>query len=250
MTEHPQNPMAATIWRDYRVTPERRADAGRARTTIMLVAAGVLVLSLLPWLFVIAGSGINIRLAYSALVLTALALLLILRVLLIVRKADRFVASDGSMLRLAQEGITVAGDTFIPWQAVSGVWALDSAPALRARAANSVTGLPGRLMLRAGTNTANVTIGIVEASWVVDPAQRLKRFTTLSNGCTPARLEFPFGSRFGTEELHDAFGVLRWALPAEVPVRLATGAMDYASAWAGTADDVATIREREAKATA
>lgn len=237
----PQEP-----WRDYRVTPARREDAKRARVAIFTVSGVLLGLSLLPWLLFLPGVGVRPRLAYSALILTVLAIFLIIRVVLIARKAERFVAPDGAMLRLGPEGITVAGDTVIPWQAVSGVWALDSAPALRARAQSTVFGAPGRLMLRAGTNTANVTIGVVEATWVHDPAQRLHRFKQQPSGYTPARLEFPFGSQFGTEELHDAFSVLRWALPPEVPVRLASGAFDYAGAWAGTADDVATIRAREA----
>lgn len=231
--------------RDFRVSPERRADAKRARITVVLISLGLFFLSLLPWVF-FGGGQTRLSLGYAALILSALSLLLLLRIALISRKADRFVAADGSMLRIAQEGIIVAGDTFIPWPAVSGVWALDSAPGLRARAARSVTGAPGRVMLRAGTNTANMTIGIADVSRLEDPAQRAHRFRKLSSGLTRGRIEIPFGSQFVTEQLHEAIGVFRRVLPPEIPARLADGALDYSAAWAGTADDAQTIREREA----
>ncbi len=236
--------------RTFRVTPARRAEAKRARRTVAIVALVLLALSLIPWLLWGPTGLARPSLGYAAIVLTVLALLLLVRLWRIVRKAERVVGPDGVVLEITGSSLTVAGDTVIPLDAVSGVWALDSAPALRARAQHTLFGAPGRAMLSAGVNTANITIGIADCAAISDPASRVKHFRTLASGNTPGRIEFAFGSQFGTEELHDAFSVLKSLLPAEVPVRLATGALDYAEAWAGTADDVATIREREANAQA
>lgn len=227
--------------RDYRVTTERRAEAAKARRSVMLVSGIFLALAVFAWVVFPPGEGTRLSLTYLTAVLAALSLLLLLRLWLIVRKANRFVSPEGSMLRLAPEGVYVTGDTFIPWQMVSGVWTHDTGPQLRAS-----KGLAKRSMIRAGVNTANITIGIVDVAQISDPAGRVKRFATLPSGLTPGRLEFPFGTQFATPELTDAFAVFRWALPPEVPVRFATGVMDYAEAWAGTSDDVAKIREREA----
>lgn len=233
--------------RDYRVGPERGAITRRARRSVVFVALCLLVLSLLPWVFFQPGPGVRPSLGYAALVLTVLALLLLLRIFFITRKADRFLAPDGAMLRLDPAGITISGDTFIPWQAVSGAWTYDTGDQLRARAKHPLFGVPGGAMLKAGVNTANITFGITDVALVSDPSLRVKRFKTLPSGATPGRIEFPFGSQFTSDELRDAFAVLRWALPAEVPARFATGVLDYAAAWAGTGDDVAAIRKRDAE---
>ncbi|MGO3147305.1 MAG: hypothetical protein ACTIJ6_06475 [Leucobacter sp.] len=231
--------------RVYRVSPERRAEAMRARRGIAILSFALLALSLLPWMVFTPARIGRPSLAYAALVLTVLSILLLIRLWRIARKADKFVAPDGLMLQFTQEGITIAGTTCIPWHAISGVWALDSTPALRARAQSTVFGTPGRALLQAGMNTANVTIGVADTSIITDPAGHVRTFHAVRSGLVPGRIEFPFGSQFGTEELHDAFATLRVVLPTEVPVRLTTGAFDYAAAWAGTEDDVATIRERE-----
>lgn len=238
--------MNSALERNYRVSAERRATARRARRTVMIVALALLALSLLPWLLF---DSTRLSLGFSALVLTVLSVLLLLRLWRIIRKAEKFVAPDGSMLAFTQDGLTVTGDTTIPWDVVSGVWALDSAPALRARAEHTAFGAPGRVMLAAGVNTANVTIGVSDVSRVADPLGRVRKFRSVTSGLVPGRIEVPFGTQFGTAELHEMIAVLKLILPTEVPVRLATGALDYAEAWAGTADDVSTIREREARST-
>ncbi|MFC5338661.1 hypothetical protein [Leucobacter denitrificans] len=247
---NPTSPSPAAAGRSFRVTPERRAEAKRARRNVAIVAIVLLALSFLPWLLWGPHGIARPSLRYAAIVLSVLAVLTLIRVWRIVRKAERFVGPDGAVLEITSSSITVAGDTVIPLTAVSGVWALDSAPALRARAQHTLFGAPGRAMLSAGVNTANITIGITDCAAISDPSSRVKRFRTLASGNTPGRIEFPFGSQFGTEELQDAFAVMKSLLPVEVPVRLATGALDYAAAWAGTADDVTTIREREASAQA
>lgn len=245
----PRERAAAVPERVYRVTPERRADARRARRGIVIVALVLLAISVLPWLVFTPQRISRPSLGYAAIVLTVLAVLLLVRLWRIVRKAEQFVASDGTMLTFTQAGLMIAGDTTIPWDAVSGVWALDSAPALRERAQHTVFGAPGRAMLRAGVNSANITIGISDTSRISDPHTRVRTFRAVGSGLVPGRIEVPFGTQFGTAELHEAIAVLKLILPIEVPVRLTDGAIDYAGAWAGTADDVATIREREARVT-
>lgn len=243
--QHPPAPRFAP--RDYRVSAERRQRAVRARRTIAIVSLSLIALAVLAWVVFPPGEGTRVSLSYSTIVLAILAVLMLLRLVLLSRKADRFVASDGAVLQLSPQGILVAGDTLIPWRAVSGVWALDSAPALRARASGKVFGAPGRAMLEAGVNTANLTFGVVDVAQASDPSGRIRGFRALPSGVVPGRLELPFGSQFGTAELHDALTAMRAALPVEVPVRLADGAMDYAAAWSGVADDVAEIRRREAE---
>lgn len=235
--------------RDFLVSGERLAEARRARLTVVCVAIALLVLAGLALVLFSPGAGTRFSLSAGSIVLAVLAVLLLVRIALIARKASSGVGADGSVLRLSPEGVTVSGDAFVPWHALSGAWALDSAPALRARAEKTVFGLPGRIMLRAGTNTASITLGILDVALVRDPATRATRFATLPSGATPARIELAFGSYFGTAELHEAFAAMRAALPPEVPVRLCSGALDYAAAWAGTADDVETIRQREASQT-
>lgn len=227
--------------RNYRVTDQRRAEATKARRTVILLASGFLALAVFAWIVFPPGEGTRSTLTYSTAVLAVLGVFVLIRIWLIARKANKFVSPEGSMLRLAPEGAYVAGDTFVPWNMVSGVWTHDTGAQQRAS-----NGIAKRTMLSAGINTANLTIGIVDVAQITDPAGRVKKFATLPSGLTPGRLEFPFGSQFATPELHDVMAVFRWALPAEVPVRFATGVMDYAEAWAGTADDVEKIREREA----
>ena len=235
--------------RDFRVTAERLAEARRARLTVVCTAIVLLVLAGLALVLFPPGAGTRFSLSAASIVLAVLAVLLLVRIALIAKKANSCVAADGSVLRLSPEGVTVSGDAFVPWHALSGAWALNSAPALRARAERTVFGLPGRIMLRAGTNTASITLGVADVGLVRDPAARATRFATLPSGATPARLELAFGSHFGTAELREAVSAMRAALPAEVPVRLCNGALDYAAAWAGTSDDVETIRQREASQT-
>ena len=231
------------------VSPERRADARRARRSAIILAAVFGALAAVALIVFPPGPGTRVTLTGGAIVLLILAVLLVLRVLRVAAKADRFVAADGSMLVIGATGVTVAGDTHIPWGAVSGVWAIDRGAALRQRASRSVFGAPGRIMLRAGVNTADITIGITDTTAVHDPATRVRRFRALPSGLIPGRLELPFGTQFGTEELNHALAAFRRALPADVPVRLTTGEFDYAGAWAGTADDVAKIRADEASRT-
>lgn len=231
------------------VSAERRADARRARRTVYLVAAVLAVLAVAGLIVFPPGSGTRLTLTGAAIVLLVLAALLSVRVLRVAAKADRLVAADGSMLTIAPTEVTVAGDTRIPWAAVSGVWAIDRAPELRRRAGRSVFGLPGRVMLRAGVDTADITIGIADTAVIHDPAARVRRFRALPSGLVPGRIEVPFGAQFGTEELSQALAAFRRALPADVPVRLASGEFDYAGTWAATADDVATIRANEASRT-
>lgn len=241
--QHPSATRFAS--RDYRVSAERRRRAVRARRTVTVVSLALIALAVLAWVFFPPGEGTRVSLSSAAIVLAILAVLLLLRLVLLSRKADRFVAADGAMLQLSPQGIQIAGDTHLPWQSVSGVWALDSAPKLRARASSTVFGAPGRIMLDAGVNTANLTFGVIDIAQASDPAGRIHSFRALPSGTVPGRLELPFGSQFGTAELHDALTAMRAAMPAEVPVRLADGAMDYAAAWSGVADDVAEIRRRE-----
>lgn len=233
----------------FAVSPERRADARRARTIVIGVAVGLLLLAAAALIFFPPGTGTRASLSFASIILVVLAVLLVVRILLIARKADRFVAADGTMLWIDQTGITVAGDVRIPVGAVSGVWGVDRAPALRQRAATAFFGAPGRVMLRAGVNTADITIGIVDVSAVTDPGGVVKRFRALPSGLVPGRLEIPFGAQFDTPDLHAALRAFRAVLPLEVPVRLSSGAFDYAAAWAGTADDVETIRRAEASRT-
>lgn len=237
-----------TLIRDYRVTPERSRQARRARIGVVACSFSLLAIATTAWIAFPPGPGTRGTLSIATVILAALSLLLALRIAFVKRKADRFVASDGAMLELDAQGIMIAGDTSIPWHAVSGAWALDLGPDLRRRAARTVFGAPGRVMLKAGINTASLTIGITDAQAVHDPARRIHRFRALRSGLVPARIEVPFGSQFGTEELQDLVGVLRAALPAHVPARIATGTLDYAAAWAGTADDAETIRAREDEA--
>lgn len=232
---------------DFLVTPERRRQARRARRLVVLVCAALIALAIVAWVLFPPGPSTRFTLSLAAVLLVVLAVLLLLRLWGIVRKAERYVATDGMMLQLSTQGIGIAGDTTIPWHAVSGIWAFDSAPALRERAQRTVFGAPGRVMLRAGVNTANVTFGVVDVAAVIDPARRIRRFRALPSGLTPGRLELPFGSQFDTAQLHEVLAVARSVLPPEVPVRLADGVMDYAAAWSGVSDDVATIREREAQ---
>lgn len=231
------------------VSPERRADARRARRTVYLVAAVLALLAVAGLVVFPPGAGTRLTLTGAAMVLLVLAALLAVRVLRVAAKADRLVAADGSMLTIAPTEVTVGGDTRIPWAAVSGVWAIDRAAELRRRAGRSVFGLPGRLMLRAGVDTADITIGIADTAVIHDPASRVRRFRALPSGLVPGRIEVAFGSQFGTEELSQALAAFRRALPADVPVRLASGEFDYAGAWAATADDVTTIRANEASRT-
>lgn len=232
---------------DFRVTPERRREARRARLQIVTAAVMLLALAAVAWLVFPPGGDTRPTLSYAAVVLAILAVLLLLRMWLISRKAERFVSADGAMLRLDLHGILLAGDTQIPWHAVSGIWAFDSATELRARARHTVFGAPGRLMLRAGVNTANITFGVTDARAVADPRARLRRFRPTEAGLIPGRIELPFGSQFDTARLHEALDYARAILPADVAVRLADGVMDYAAAWSGTNDDIDTIRVREAQ---
>ena len=231
------------------VSPARRADARRARRTVSLVAAVLTVLAVAGLVVFPPGSGTRLTLTGAAIVLLVLAALLALRVLRVAVKADRLVAADGSMLTIAATEVTVAGDTRIPWAAVSGVWAIDRAVELRRRAGRGLFGVPGRLMLRAGVDTADITIGIADTTGIHDPAARVRRFRALPSGLVPGRLEVPFGAQFGTDELSQALAAFRRALPDDVPVRLAAGEFDYAAAWAATADDVSKIRANEASRT-
>lgn len=231
------------------VSPERRADARRARRTVYLVAAVLAVLAVAGLVVFPPGSGTRLTLTGVAIVLLILAALLAVRVLRLAAKADRLVAADGTMLTIAPTEVTVAGDTRIPWAAVSGVWAIDRAVGLRRRAGGGLFGLPGRLMLRAGVDTADITIGVADTSVIHDPAARVRRFRALPSGLVPGRIEVPFGAQFGTDELSQALAAFRRALPADVPVRLTSGEFDYAGAWAATADEVAKIRANEASRT-
>lgn len=233
----------------FTVTPERRAAASRARATVLFVAAGLVVLAVVALLAFPPGTGTRASLSFASILLLVLAGLVALRLVLVARKADRFVAPDGAVLWIDRTGITVAGDIRIPLGAVSGAWGVDRGPVLRQRAANSFFGAPGRVMLRAGVNTADITIGITDVRAIEDPSGRVKRFRALPSGLVPGRVEIPFGAQFDTPELHAALRALRAALPLEVPVRLSADAFDYAAAWAGTADDVAAIRRAEASRT-
>src|SRR5690606_6534091 len=105
--------------RVYRVSPERRAEATRARRSIAILSFALLALSLLPWIVFTPARIGRPSLAYAALVLTVLSILLLIRLWRIARKAEKFVAPDGTMLQFTQEGITVAGTTLIPWRAIS-----------------------------------------------------------------------------------------------------------------------------------
>lgn len=233
----------------FSVTPERRAAARRARATVLWVAVALVALAAVALIVFPPGTGTRASLSFASILLVVLAALLVVRILLVARKADRLVAADGTMLRIDPSAVTVAGDLRIPLEVVSGAWGVDRGPALRARAATAFFGGPGRVMLRAGVDTADITIGVSDVSAVSDPAGRLTRFRPLPSGVVPGRIEIAFGAQFDTPDLHAALRMLRATLPAETPVRFSSGPLDYAAAWAGTADDVETIRRAEASRT-
>ena len=230
----------------FAVTATRRAKARVARRGIVIGSSIVIALATLAWIAFPPGEATRTTLAWAITALAIISALLIVRIALMAKKADRLIGPAGTVLEISPEGIVVAGDLHIPLSAVSGVWAVDRRPELRVRADKSVTGAPGRVMLAAGANTADIAIGVLDAAAAHDSSGRLTRFRQLPSGATPARVEIPFGSQFDTQELHEALRTFRAALPATVPVRLATGAMDYAAAWAGTADAPETIAQREA----
>lgn len=226
-------------------TPQRRQAAQRARRTVLIIAIVLFVGAIAALIAFPPGTGTRLTLTGASLVLAVLAVLMMLRIGRVAAKADLAVAADGEMLRVEAGGIRVRGDVLIPWQNVSGVWASDRGVELRRRAATALLGAPGRVMLRAGVNTADVTIGIVDTAAVAGSLRLLKRFSPVEGGLTPGRIELPFGAWFDSDDLARLLHEVRAALPAEVPVRLTEGVMDYAAAWAGTADSVATIRTRE-----
>lgn len=232
------------------VPPERRAAARSARRGMLILAGALAVLAVAGLVVFPPGIGTRATLTGASLVLLLVSALLAVRIWRVAVVADRWVGHDGSMLELTPEGLVAGGDVHVPWASVSGVWAQDRGAALRARADRRLIGGPGRVMLRAGVSTGELTIGVTDVATIADPARRVHRFTRLPGGQTPGRIEIPLGAWFGSRELADAVAVARTALPPDVPARLTDGVMDYAAAWAGAADDVATIRRREASRSA
>lgn len=228
------------------VSGERRAAARAARRGVLVLAGALAALAIAGLVVFPPGLGTRATLTGAGLVLLVLSALLALRMWRIIVVAERWVGTDGSVLELTPDGLVAGGDVRVPWASVSGVWAQDRGAALRARADRRVIGGPGRVLLRAGTSTGELTIGVTDVATITDPAGRVRRFARLPGGQTPGRIEIPLGAWFGSQDLADAVAAARAVLPSEVPVRLTDGVMDYAAAWAGTADDVATIRRREA----
>jgi hypothetical protein len=233
----------------FAVSAERRAAARAARRGVLLLTAGLAALAVAGLIVFPPGIGTRPTLTGASLVLLLVSGLLALRIWRVVVVADRWVGADGAVLEFTDEGIVVADDVRVPWAAVSGVWGQDRGAPLRARADRRMIGGPGRVMLRAGVSTGELTIGVTDVSAVTDPAGRVHRFGRLPGGQIPGRIEIPFGAWFGSRELADAVAAARAVLPPDVPARLTDGVMDYAAAWAGTADDAATIRRREATRT-
>jgi hypothetical protein len=230
----------------FLVSPQRRAAARSARRGVVLLAGALAVLAVVGLVVFPPGIGTRATLTGASLVLLVLSALLALRIWRVAVVADRWVGSGGRVLEFTDDGLIAAGDVWVPWDSVSGVWAQDRGAALRARADRRVIGGPGRVLLRAGVSTGELTIGVTDVATITDPARRVRRFARLPGGQTPGRIEIPLGAWFGTDELAAAVSAARAVLPAEVPARLTDGVTDYAAAWAGTADDVATIRRREA----
>ena len=229
----------------FRVSAARLTDAARARRSVRIAAAAMIALAAAAWVIFPPGDGTRITLTLASALLAFVAVGLILRVRRIQRKSERFLGAEGEFLAISPETVTVGGGTIIPADAISGVWAADRGAELRERTRRTIFGLPGRTMLRAGVNTADVTIGISDAERVIDGAALLTRFRAHPGGERPARIEIPFGSFLDSSELQRALRAARSCLPADVPVRLTDGVMDYSTAWAGTADPVDVIRARE-----
>ncbi len=232
----------------FAAAAERRADAGRARRTTTIWTAGLALVAVAafvlfpPWAATTRGS-----LSWAALILLVLGVLVFVRVRRIAAKADRLLGADGELLAVGTESIIVGDTVRIPLGDISGVWAQDRGPSLRLQASRGISGFTGRILLRAGLNTADLVVGIVDVRGATDPESRVHRFRPTPDGVVPGRIELPFGSWFGSAELHRALTTLRSLLPAEVPVRIAADAMDYAAVWADTARPVDEIRARETR---
>lgn len=226
------------------VGTERRGEARRARITVLVIAGVCLVLAGFALLAFPTGGGTRTSLTVGAIVLAVAAALAALRLWRIARKADRLLGASGELLAFTPDGVTVAGDVRLPWDAISGVWALDRGAKFRAQVQRKgPLGALSRLMDRAGTNTIDLTIGVSDTTRIADPRGLVTR-----HAHDRGRVELPFGAWSGREELAVVMQALADGLQHGARVRYCTGPMDYASAWAGTADDAATIARREDEA--
>lgn len=213
------------------VTAEQRAAARGARAAVLTVIGACLLLAVFALAVFPAGEGTRASLTVGAITLAALAAPTGLRLWRIVRKADRLLGAAGELLAITQDGVTVAGDVRVPWGAISGAWALDRGERFRAQGLRpGFIGALQRLMDRAGTSTIDLTIGIADTRLIADPRGLVTR-----HAAHRGRIELAFGAWHGVDELAVVMQALAQGLTGRA-VRYCDGVLDYAAAWAGTAD--------------
>jgi len=215
------------------VAAGRRAAARWARVTVLVVIGACSVLAVFALSVVPAGEqSTRAPLKAGAIALAALAALAGLRLWRVVWRADRLLGAAGELLAITQDGVAVAGDVRVPWDAISGVWALDRGERFRAQVQRpGLIGVLPRLMDRAGTSTIDLTIGIADTRLTADPRCLLTR-----HGAHRGRIELAFGAWHGVDELAMVMQALAEGLTGSATVRYCDGVLDYAAAWAGTAD--------------
>ncbi len=226
------------------VSESQRADARRARVTVLVIVAACLALAVFALVAFPPGDGTRGSLTVVSILLAGLGVLAALRLLLIRRKADRLLTPSGNIIAMSARGVVASGDVLIPWQAISGVWAHDRGASFRAQGRRrGPFGALSRLMARAGTSTIDLTIGISDTTRIDDPHSLVTRHREQRG-----RLEIPFGSWHGPDELARVMQGFANGLQGAAPVRYCSGPMDYGAVWAGTADGPDAIAKRESEA--
>ncbi|MBH0128780.1 hypothetical protein [Salinibacterium sp. NK8237] len=185
----------------------------------------------------------------GAIVLLVLAALFLVRLLLIRRAAQRSHGANGAVIAITPTGIVVRGDTTVPFEEITGVFAKDDQDALLSKAAPRVRGVAGRALLRAGLHGIELTIGLRDAVAVRDTADtpkaaaRIHQFAALADGTRPGMIQLPFGVTHDSAALANLLQALQARLEPAAPVKALTGVLDMAIV-VGACADPATIIEK------
>ena len=223
----------------------RLAHMRSAWRTLLIAALGLGALAAVSLLVFPPGVADRASLTIAGVILLVLALVLLVRLLLIRRAANRSYGPRGEVLVITPSALILAGDVVIPYEQVTGVFAKDDSATLLRKSSARVLGAGGRALMSAGLSGIDLVVGVRDGA-AIRRAARTPSAAALVHiypSRTAGSITIAFGATQDSTALRGAMSLLADRLEPGAPVRTLTGTFDLALAVAAFAEPETVIEK-------